>query len=158
VPGTVEGIGLGPSRLAGWEARWIGFSTSIGKEDAIISLWMINEQKQRGQTMIRKEFIETDAGPIARVTFILPSSMWADTICLVGDFNGWNLSSHPFQHDRQDMWTITVDLEVNRSYQFRYWRDGEWMNDGQADAYVHNRFGSDNFVVVTDPNFKPYHG
>ena len=75
--------------------------------------------------MIQKEFIETDAGPIARVTFILPSSMWADTIYLVGDFNGWNHSSHPFHHGRQDMWTITVDLELNRSYQFRYRRDGD---------------------------------
>ena len=108
--------------------------------------------------MIRKEFIETDAGLVARVTFMLPSSLWADNIYLVGDFNNWNQTSHPFQHGRDGLWTITIDLEVNRSYQFRYRRDGEWMNDGQADAYVHNRYGSDNFLVVTDPNFKPYHG
>jgi hypothetical protein len=53
-------------------------------------------------------------------------------------------------------WTLTVDLEVGRCYQFRYRRDGEWINDGQADGYVHNRFGSDNFLVVTDPKSKPY--
>ena len=52
---------------------------------------------------------------------------------------------------------ITVDLDVKRSYQFRYLRDGGWINDGQADAYVHNRHGSDNFVVITDPNFTPHH-
>jgi len=45
---------------------------------------------------------------------------------------------------------------VGRCYQFRYRRDGEWINDGQADGYVHNRYGSDNFLVVTDPKFKPY--
>ena len=47
------------------------------------------------------------------------------------------------------MWTITVDLELNREYQFRYLKDGEWMNDNQADAYAQNPYGSDNFVVVT---------
>jgi hypothetical protein len=56
----------------------------------------------------------------------------------------------------EEEWTLTVDLEVGRCYQFRYRRDGEWINDGQADGYVHNRFGSDNFLVVTDPKFKPY--
>jgi hypothetical protein len=45
---------------------------------------------------------------------------------------------------------------VGRCYQFRYRRDGEWINDGQADGYVHNRYGSDNFLVVTDPKFKHY--
>jgi hypothetical protein len=43
--------------------------------------------------MIRKTFIETESGLVARVTFILPNSTWADTIYLVGDFNGWNHTS-----------------------------------------------------------------
>ena len=107
--------------------------------------------------MIHKTFVETEHGSIARVTFTLPDSTWADTIYLVGDFNGWNQSSHPFQLDREGNWTITIDLEVNRSYEFRYRRDGDWMNDSQADGYVRNFHGSDNFLVVTDPNFKRIH-
>jgi 1,4-alpha-glucan branching enzyme len=107
--------------------------------------------------MISKTFVETEKGPIARVTFTLPNSMWADTVYLVGDFNDWDRTSHPFQRDREGRWTLTVDLETGRAYQFRYLRDGrDWMNDSEADAYVHNRYGSDNFVVVTDPNFKQY--
>ena len=107
--------------------------------------------------MIHKTFVETEHGPIARVTFTLPDSTWADTIYLVGDFNGWNLSSHPFQLDREGNWVITIDLEVNRSYEFRYRRDGDWMNDSQADGYVRNLHGSDNFLVMTEPNFKRSH-
>jgi len=106
--------------------------------------------------MIHKSFIETERGLIARVTFSLPDSFWADAIYLVGDFNDWNHLSHPFQHGSKEGWTLTIDLEVGRCYQFRYWRDGEWLNDSQADGYVHNRFGSDNFLVVTDPKFKHY--
>src|SRR5258706_13063318 len=107
--------------------------------------------------MIHKTFVETEHGPIARVTFTLPDSTWADTIYLVGDFNGWNQSSHPFQLDREGNWTITIDLEVNRRYEFRYRRDGNWMNDSQADGYVRNLHGSDNFLVMTEPNFKRIH-
>lgn len=107
-------------------------------------------------TMIKKNFVQTRKGPIVRVTFSLPGEMWTNTIYLVGDFNEWNRSSHPFQLSRQGVWTLTVDLEVGRFYQFRYWCDGSWMNDYQADAFVHNRFGSDNFVVVTDPQWKGY--
>jgi 1,4-alpha-glucan branching enzyme len=107
--------------------------------------------------MIHKTFIRTNGTSVARVTFTLPDSIWADQIYLVGDFNGWNRTSHPFQRDREGRWGLTVDLELGRAYQFRYLCDGEhWKNDSQADAHVHNRYGSDNFVVVTDPSFKQY--
>ncbi len=107
--------------------------------------------------MIHKTFIETDRGSVARVTFTLPDCIWADKIYLVGDFNDWNRTSHPFQNDGTGQWTITVDLELGRAYQFRYLIDGEqWTNDDQADAHVYNRYGTSNFVVVTDPSFRPY--
>ncbi len=106
--------------------------------------------------MIRKIFIEIERGLVARVTFILPNSTWADTIYLVGDFNEWNHSSHPFQRGREGAWTLTLDLEVGRCYQFRYLHDGEWINDSQADGFVGNPHGSDNSLVVTDPKFKRY--
>jgi 1,4-alpha-glucan branching enzyme len=99
--------------------------------------------------MIRKSFVETSKGRVARVTFSLPNSLWADSIYLVGDFNNWDNASHPLSRGRNEVWTITVDLELNREYQFRYLKDGEWMNDNQADAYAQNPYGSDNFVVVT---------
>ena len=39
--------------------------------------------------MVRKEFLEIGGKVVARVTFALPSSIWADAIYLVGDFNQW---------------------------------------------------------------------
>jgi len=82
--------------------------------------------------MIHKTFLESENGLIARVTFTLPESLWADKVYLVGDFNDWNRVSHPFSRDREGNWTITVDLEVGRAYQFRYLLDNQqWMNDNQ---------------------------
>jgi len=106
--------------------------------------------------MLSKTYITTERGLVARVTFTLSESFWADTIYLVGDFNGWDRSSHPFQRDRQGRWILTIDLKVGQAYQFRYLCDGEWMNESQADAYIPNSYGSNNFVVVTDPNFQRY--
>lgn len=107
--------------------------------------------------MIRKTFVNGNGNGVARVTFTLPNSIWADQIYLVGDFNQWNRTSHPLQRERGGQWTITINLELGRAYQFRYLRDTDgWMNDCQADAYVPTRFGNDNSVVITDPHFKQY--
>lgn len=107
--------------------------------------------------MIHKAFVHVNGKTVVRVTFTLPETIWADQIYLVGDFNRWNRTSHPFRRDRQGRWLLTVDLELGRAYQFRYLRDGQnWINDSQADAYVYNTYGSHNFVVVTDPEFKKY--
>ena len=102
--------------------------------------------------MISKTFIRTGQGQIARVTFTLPDSLWADTICLVGDFDGWNQSSHPLEHHRDGCWTLTLDLPVGRTFEFYYLRDGQWMSDSQADGYVHAPDGITSFLVVTDPH------
>lgn len=107
--------------------------------------------------MIDKTFITRAEKPIACVTFTLPDGIWATTIYLVGDFNDWNRHSHPLQHDGDNKWTLTIDLDLGHAYQFRYLCDcSHWLNDTQADAYVVNAYGSDNFVLITDPTFKQY--
>jgi 1,4-alpha-glucan branching enzyme len=107
--------------------------------------------------MIHKTFIENRKGKVARVTFTLPNSNKSESICLVGDFNDWNPTSHPFKLDAEGRWSLTLDLELWRAYQFRYLRNGEeWMYDIQADAFVYNPHGVYNFVIVTDPAFKRY--
>ena len=109
--------------------------------------------------MIRKEASMLNDRAQVKVTFTLPASIWAEKIYLVGDYNGWNRRSHPMQRARSGQWTATVFLEPNRAYQFRYLIDNvNWTNDDNADAYVRNLHGSDNFVVFTDPRFEKYCG
>lgn len=88
------------------------------------------------------------------VTFAIPAAIWADTISVVGDFNNWDELATPLRQTETG-WIATVELEAGRAYEYRYLFDGvEWHNDWQADAYVSNRFGGDNSVVVT-PEFDP---
>ena len=84
-----------------------------------------------------------------RVTFSLPSSIWADQVYLVGDFNDWDRGSLPLERPMHDGWRITLELERGRSYQYRYLLDGRWCNDWSADRYVPSPFGGTNSVVET---------
>ena len=109
--------------------------------------------------MIRKEAYTTHGKIQVQVTFTLPASIWAEKICLVGNYNDWDRCSHPMKQARNGQWAITIVLEPNRAYQFRYLIDNKnWTNDDNADAYVRNLHGSDNFVVFTDPSFEKYSG
>ena len=84
-----------------------------------------------------------------RVTFSMPSGIWADCIYLVGDFNNWSKTATPLMLDDSG-WHTSIDLEAGRSYQYRYLIDNtEWHNDWRADRYEPNEFGGDNSVVNT---------
>lgn len=84
-----------------------------------------------------------------KVTFAMPSALWADSIHVVGDFNGWDERATPLRQSESG-WMISLELEAGRSYQYRYLLNGtEWHNDWQADGYESNRFGGDNSVVIT---------
>jgi 1,4-alpha-glucan branching enzyme len=66
-----------------------------------------------------------------RVTFELPSNLWAERVNLVGEFNDWDTVATPMRRNRSDAnWKASVDLEAGRRYSFRYLVDGkEWLND-----------------------------
>jgi hypothetical protein len=101
--------------------------------------------------MIAISYRDTDDGILARVTFTLPQSLWADTVCLVGDFNDWSPASHPFGRTRDGGWTLAVELPAGRRYAFYYLRDGAWMGESHADAFTRGERGDVRFVVDTDP-------
>ena len=74
----------------------------------------------------------------------------AHQVCLVGDFNEWNILANPMKRLKKGDFTTQIELQPGRDYQFRYHIDNSrWENDWQADKYVPNPFGdSDNSVVV----------
>ena len=52
------------------------------------------------------------------------------------------------QQDQEANWTVTLSLDGDRDYQYRYLANGsEWHNNSAADAYLPNQFGSENSVV-----------
>lgn len=99
--------------------------------------------------MITKESLPD--GKFVRVTFEVPSSLWAERVNLVGDFNDWDTTRDELRQSRADgAWRITLTLPAGRAYQFRYLINGrDWHNDWHADRYMPNKYGTDNSVVET---------
>lgn len=91
-------------------------------------------------------------GKTCKVTFELPeeATNGVKTVALVGDFNGWNRTSHVLEKNREGLFSITIVLEQGNEYQFRYLMDdARWENDWAADKYVPSSAGNcDNSVVI----------
>jgi CheY-like chemotaxis protein len=101
---------------------------------------------------VEKKFLETKKA--SRITFRLPKVAAPDakSVCIVGDFNNWDIHANPMKKQENKDYVILLDLEQGREYQFRYLIDeSKWENDWKADKYVKSPYGdSDNSVVIVD--------
>lgn len=97
--------------------------------------------------MLKKQHLKTK--PVCKVTFEVPKAIQARSVYLVGDFNGWDNGATLMRKLKDGRHTVTLALDLDQAYEFRYLLDGAWDNDWQADAYRPNPFGSDNSVVMT---------
>lgn len=98
--------------------------------------------------MLKKQQLKSR--PVCKVTFRLPDEIEAETVSVVGDFNGWNPGQNPMDQLKSGEYKLVLDLDQDREYEFRYLIDGErWLNDREADRYVTNPFGEQNSLIVT---------
>lgn len=99
---------------------------------------------------IKKQYLKTR--PICKATFRLDREVVqnAGTVHLVGEFNNWNTDRTPMNKLKSGAFTITLELEPNREYQFRYLIDQRtWINDPESDKYVPTQFsGTDNSAIT----------
>lgn len=74
----------------------------------------------------------------------------ANGVHIVGDFNNLNIYANPMQRIKNGGYTVVLELELGREYQFRYLIDEHrWENDWNADKYVKSPYGdTDNSVVI----------
>ena len=99
--------------------------------------------------MLKKQFLKTK--DVVKVTFSLPEAVQGETVFLVGDFNNWDETATVMKRQKNGSFTVTLDLDKSREYQFRYLVNStEWHNDWEADKYVPNPYSGDNSVVVTN--------
>ncbi len=98
---------------------------------------------------ITKKFLKSK--PVCKVTFKLSKDQvnGASSVHLVGDFNEWNESAEPMKGLKNGGYTVTVDLEQGKEYQFRYLVDGNtWLNDEEADKSAPTPFGDASNSVI----------
>jgi hypothetical protein len=89
---------------------------------------------------------------VCKVTFRLSKTAAPDakSVCIVGDFNDWNIHANRMKKQKNGGYTIKLELQPGKEYQFRYLIDGfRWENDWNADRYVRSPYGgSDNSVIM----------
>lgn len=98
--------------------------------------------------MLKKQYLKSK--PICKVTFYSPAQVEAESVNLVGDFNGWSETETEMKKLKDGRFSVLLELEAGKDYQFRYLVNGkDWHNDWEADKYVANPFSGDNSVVTT---------
>lgn len=105
-------------------------------------------EKKNVPAGIKKQYLKSNGS--CNVTFSLPkeAAPGAKVVTIVGDFNNWNATEAPMKKLRNGSFQLTVKLERDREYRFRYLIDAtRWENDWCADAYLPNEFGCDDSLV-----------
>lgn len=98
---------------------------------------------------LAKKYLKTR--PVCKATFTLPPLAHdsVEKVSLIGDFNGWDANAMPMKRRKDGSWSVKIELEPGREYQFLYQLDGErYANDNAADAYVPNPFGTGENSVI----------
>ena len=80
----------------------------------------------------------------SRVTFRLPETVAPDanSVCVVGDFNNWDINANPMKKMEDGYYSTVFYLEPGREYQYRFLIDkSKWENDRNASKYVKSPYG-----------------
>lgn len=99
--------------------------------------------------MLAKKFFKTKDEVEVTFSFVAGKSV---QVALLGDFNDWQPQAMKF-NAKEQCFKLKLRLPKNHEYQFRYRLDNtHWENDHVADAYVPNKYGSENSLVSTYAN------
>ncbi|MBC7643182.1 MAG: isoamylase early set domain-containing protein [Flavobacterium sp.] len=94
---------------------------------------------------IKKQFIKSK--PVCKVTFSVDAKQ-ATTASVIGDFNNWNASEGEMVKLKTGTFKGLFEIPTDKSYEFKYVVDGEFLNENEADAQIWNDFaGAENSVL-----------
>jgi 1,4-alpha-glucan branching enzyme len=81
-----------------------------------------------------------------RVMFSLEAPN-ANEVMVAGDFNRWNVKTHPMKKDNSGVWKNALMVSPGR-YDYKFLVDGRWKNDPKNDQTCPNCFGTLNNVLI----------
>lgn len=91
--------------------------------------------------------------PVCKATFTLAADAadGLDVVWLIGDFNDWADETLPMKKKKDGSWSLEIELEPGREYQFLYHLgDKCYLNDDAPDATTPNPYGTgENSIIRT---------
>lgn len=88
---------------------------------------------------VSKKFLKSK--PVCKVTFAYKAPEVKE-LSLVGDFNEWNTTSTPLKKLKNGTFKVVVDLEVDKSYEYKFVADGNYINDNESDGLIYNEYAN----------------
>ncbi|RKY32801.1 MAG: hypothetical protein DRP74_01770 [Candidatus Omnitrophota bacterium] len=70
----------------------------------------------------------------------------ANRVSLAGSFNNWDTQTFTAKKDSRGNWVVKVRLQPGR-YEYKFFVDGNWMEDPNNKTRSFNTFGSQNSVI-----------
>ena len=102
---------------------------------------------------IKKQYLKSK--PECKVSFRVAKTDApnAETIKIVGEFNGWSKEVESMKKPKSGDFTQTLNLETGKAYQFKYLIDNSvWENESEADSKAPNGIVEGEFNSVLDLN------
>jgi len=70
----------------------------------------------------------------------------AKKVSLAGSFNNWDIKALTARKDPRGNWSVKVNLKPGK-YEYKFFVDGQWVNDPGCRACVSNSYGTQNCIV-----------
>ncbi len=74
------------------------------------------------------------------------STPQAKSVNVCGTFNEWRTNAGRLTKDHRGIWKGSIPMKSGR-YEYRFFVDGQWIDDPRARKTVANQFGSRNAVL-----------
>ena len=74
------------------------------------------------------------------------SAPQAKSVNVCGTFNEWRTNAGRLTKDYRGIWRVSIQLKPGR-YEYRFFVEGQWIDDPRAKKTVANQFGSRNAVL-----------
>jgi 1,4-alpha-glucan branching enzyme len=75
--------------------------------------------------------VHDERGEITETITFHCQAAQAATVCLIGDFNNWNTTTHPMQRQEDGSWLLEVPLNRGHHH-YQFLVDGEPVLDPEA--------------------------
>lgn len=82
-----------------------------------------------------------------KISFMFKAPGSAHDVKLCGNFTNWEQGAIVMKSARAGEWKTQINLNPGE-YEYKYWVDGVWYNDPNADRQVGNTWGSENSVKI----------
>jgi hypothetical protein len=81
--------------------------------------------------------------PATKFVFFAPE---AAQVSLCGEFNNWSPDATPMKRQSDGKWETAIPL-LPGQYQYKFFVDGQWLNDPNASQTIPNSYGTVNSVI-----------